>query len=236
MLAWILAVLSTGGAPPVPLLPPVPMVGRGGDRKRPLEVQVENRVGVGAGQNDLSRRRPRQMSRALQERPLVQADQALVAILLQLLADVLINGDAATKVGARVRRQGLVEGTGQHSSEAGVAGAFPAAGHVLDELVVDPLQQQQVRHVGFQRVLETHRAERPTRRIVAGGRPIVDAAQHPIGPAQDVHPLDAAHVAGRVRSIGLQHGQQGCARSQRFEETASGEPKIAFHHARPLAR
>ncbi len=111
-----------------------------------------------------------------------------------------------------------------------MAGPLARAGHVLDELVVDPLQQQEIAHVGLQRVLKAHRAQRPAGRGGPGGGPVVDAAEHSVGPGQDVEPLDAADVAGGVRAIGVKHRQQRRARPNGLEQAATREPEITLHH------
>ena len=134
------------------------------------------------------------------------------------------------EIRAGARREQLVEGARQHAREARVAGPLAGAGHVLDVFVVDALQQQQVGHVRFERVLKAHRPQRPARGIVAGRRPVVDAAQHAVRPTQHVKPLDPADVTGGIGSIRVQHRQQRRARSHGFEQQAARETEIALHH------
>ena len=198
--------------------------------QRALEVQVEDAVRIGIGQNDLTGRRPRQVTGADHEGPLIEAHQPLVAVFLQLGADVLVNGDPAGEIGAGPRGEQLVEGAGQHAGKAGVPRPLARARHVLDELVVDPFEQKQVAHVGLQRILKAHRAQGPAGRVVPGGGPVVDAAEHPVGPGQDVEPLDAADVAGRVGAVGVEHRQQRRASPNGLEKAATRETEITLHH------
>ena len=72
-----------------------------------------------------------------------------------------------------------------------------------------------------------NRAQRPAPRVGPGRGPAVHAAQHPVGPAQDVHPLDTApwHGVGRIR---LQRGSSAAPAPMDFSRLRREKRRSRF--------
>ena len=132
-----------------------------------LDVRREHVVRVEIRNHRLPRRCPRKARGAVHERALVQADDAAIAARFELAADVLVDRRATRYVPRGAGACGLIARAREHPWVACVTGRL-AVRPITKELVVDPVEQQQVLLMRLQRGLE--RRQFPIARIGSRGR------------------------------------------------------------------